>query len=97
MDSNCHAREEDSNTDIYENGEIVSYLILHAWGNKAHVSIDKAAETDDWYGWGEWIADGYEIECHQVTDAARDGSVALMEDIHVNGSMKDVLMKERVA
>jgi hypothetical protein len=32
-----------------------------------------------------------------VTDAARDGSVALMEDIKVYGSMKDVLMKERVA
>jgi hypothetical protein len=32
-----------------------------------------------------------------VTDATRDGSVALMENIKVDGSMKDVLMKERVA
>jgi hypothetical protein len=32
-----------------------------------------------------------------VTDAAMDGSVALMEDVKVDGCMKDVLMKERVA
>lgn len=43
------------------------------------------------------IAYGYEIECQHVADAARDGSVTLVEDVKVDGCMKDVLMVERVA
>lgn len=29
---------------------MVSYLILHVGGDKAHVSIDESAKTDDRYG-----------------------------------------------
>ena len=97
MDSNCHAGNKDSYTDIEKDDGIVSYLLIDVRGDEPHIGIDKTAETDDWYGgWGR-VANRNKIECDHVTDAARYGSVALMENIKVDGSMEDVLMKERIA
>ena len=96
MDSNCHAWNEDSDTDIEKDDCIVSYLFIDVRDDEPHIGINKATETDDRYvGLGR-IADGDDIECDHVTDAARDGSVALMEYIKVDGGMEDVLMKERI-
>ena len=97
MDSNCHARNEDSDTDIDKDDGIVSYLLIDVRSDEPHIGIDKTAETDDRYGRLGRIADGDEIECDHVTDAARYGSVTLMEYIKVDGGMEDVLMKERIA
>lgn len=96
MDSNCLAGNEDSDTDIEKDDGIVSYLLIDVRGDEPHVGIDKTTEADDWYGGLGRIADGDEIECDHVTDAARDGSVALMEYIKVDGGVEDVLVKERV-
>lgn len=96
MDSNSHARNEDSYTDIEKDDGIVSYLLIDVRGDEPHISIDKTAETDDRYRGLGRIADGDEIECDHVTDAARDDSVALVENIKVDGGMEDVLMKERI-
>jgi hypothetical protein len=96
VDSNCHAGNEDSDTDIEKDDGIVSYLFIDVRGDEPHISIDKATETDDRYGGLGRIADGDEIECDHVTDAARYVSVALMEYIKVDGGMEDVLMKERI-
>lgn len=96
MDSNCHARNEDSDTDIEKDDGIVSYLLIDVRGDEPHIGIDKTTETDDRYRGLGRIADGDEIECDHVTDAARYGSETLMEYIKVDGSVEDVLMKERI-
>ena len=81
MDSNCHAGNEDSDTDIEKDDGIVSYLFIDVRGDEPHIGINKSTETDDRYGVLGRIADGDEIECDHVTDATRYGSLTLMENI----------------
>jgi len=91
VDSNRHARKHETDGYVEQDGEVVLHLLLHEWGYVAHVGIDQAAETDDWRGGGERIADGYGIE-HRQVPTARGGAKALMEYPKIDEGVKDVLM-----
>lgn len=96
MDSESHAREDDPDTDIEEDGKMIASLTLNVWGYEAHIGIDQTAKPYYWQSRRKGIADGYEIEHEKVADATRKESETLTEHVQIDEGMENVLMEEGI-
>lgn len=96
MDSESHAREDDPDTDIEEDGKMIASLTLNVWGYEAHIGIDQTAKPYYRQRRRKGIADGYEIEHEKVADATRKESETLTEHVQIDDGMENVLMEEGI-
>ena len=87
--------EEQTNNNIYEYRNVISYFLLHVWRNISHIGIHHTTETDNRDGSGERIADGNRIE-HQQEPSARHIAYALVECQQVDHSVENVLMEQGI-